>query len=96
MQAIPGVVAVNVTKIIRLSDDTSAGGDLASEAVPGYRSTPTTNGWRRPSPSPGRAPIRQMRICPWVPIASPRALPMAAEILVLDPNPNAIALGVLS
>jgi hypothetical protein len=37
-----------------------------------------------------------MRICPWIPAATTSGLPLPAEILVLDPNPNAIALGVMS
>jgi hypothetical protein len=35
------------------------------------------------------------RICPYLPVANPDALPSPAEILVLDPNPKNIALGVL-
>ena len=37
-----------------------------------------------------------MRICPYIPVASPDAPPQPAEILVLDPDPKSIALGVMA
>lgn len=93
IQAVPGVVAVNVTGI--LPGPTSAGGDLASE---GTFSLSTFTNWlsqqvknlQRPnSGSP-------LRICPFVPVASSKGMPLPAEILVLDPNPNNIVLGTMS
>jgi hypothetical protein len=36
------------------------------------------------------------RICPYLPVASLTALPLPAEILVIDPDPKAVVLGVMS
>jgi hypothetical protein len=36
------------------------------------------------------------RICAYLPVASPDKLPDPAEILVLDPNPKSVVLGVLA
>jgi hypothetical protein len=41
-------------------------------------------------------PSSPTRICGYSPVASPVRLPDPAEILVLDPNPKSIALGVLA
>jgi hypothetical protein len=91
VQAVPGVVAVNVTNVI--VGATSTAGDLAA----GGWSVYAYHQWLADKVTLTRpCSGTQMRICPYVPTASPSALPMAAEILVLDPNPNAIALGVLS
>jgi hypothetical protein len=35
------------------------------------------------------------RICPYLPVASAQALPLPAEILVLDPAPTSVTLGVM-
>jgi hypothetical protein len=91
IQAIPGVLAVNVTKISL--GPTSKAGDLGSA---GY-SVATWNAWiagkvnlKRPkSGSP-------TRICPAIPVASIGALPPPADILVLNPDPTAVVLGVMS
>jgi hypothetical protein len=37
-----------------------------------------------------------MRICAYLPVATPDALPLPAEILVLDPDPKKVVLGVLA
>jgi hypothetical protein len=87
IQAVRGVVAVNVTKL--QVGATSAGGDLTS----GNYSLAAYHSWlankvtlaRLSSGSP-------TRICPYRPVANPASLPMAAEILVLDPGPNGIIL----
>jgi hypothetical protein len=87
IQAVPGVAAVNVSKL-KLGV-TSAGGDLTS----GNYSLAAYNAWltqtvpltRLPSGSPSR-------ICPYLPLASPTALPYPAEILVLDPGPQGVVL----
>jgi len=91
IQAVPGVVAVNVTKLRVVA--TSAAGDLAS----GGYSVSAYNNWlsqtvhikRPPSGSP-------TRICAYTPVASPGALPKPAEILVLDPDPASVVLGVMA
>ncbi len=91
IQGVPGVVAVNVTQLkVGL---TSKAGDLGSV---GY-SVSEWNNWisqqetvtRPNSGSP-------TRICPYVPVATIGALPPPAEILVLDPNPLAVTLGVMA
>jgi hypothetical protein len=93
IQAVPGVVAVNVTEI-RLGA-TSAAGDLVGE---GTFSISTFNRWLShqvtdlPRPTSGS----NLRIRPHVPVAASRGLPQPAEILVLDPNPKNVVLGVMS
>ena len=71
---------------------TSSAGDLAS----GGWSISAYNDWllgqvMLDRPDPGTP----TRICPYLPVANPDGLPSPAEILVLDPNPKNIALGVL-
>jgi hypothetical protein len=90
------VTAVNVTAIhIGAIGATSAAGDLASEGAAfslsryyAWLAQPVTV-TRPASGSP-------TRICPYVPVATSQALPQAAEILVLDPNPGKVVLGVMS
>jgi hypothetical protein len=91
IQAIPGVVAVNVKTLT--VGATSAAGDLSSGnwtvyAYNQWSANPIT--LNRPSSG------SYMRICPAIPIASPDSSPQPAEILVLDPNPKAVALGVMA
>jgi predicted phage baseplate assembly protein len=91
IQAVPGVVAVNVTALVL--GPTSRAGDLAS----GQWSTYANTKWlsqqvtllRPTSSSP-------TRICAYLPIATPDALPAPAEILVLDPDPKKLVLRVLA
>jgi predicted phage baseplate assembly protein len=91
IQAIPGVVAVNVTNL-KVGVTSSAGdlnsGDYSISAylnwVSGYVILP-----RLPAGSP-------MRICPYLPVADPKSLPYPAEILVLDPGPKGLVLGVMA
>lgn len=91
IQAVPGVVAVNVTSL--QPGPTSKAGDISS----GQYSVAFINTWlsepvtldRPDSGSP-------MRICPFLPIASFDALPQPAEILVLNPDPKQLALGVMA
>jgi predicted phage baseplate assembly protein len=91
LQAIPGVVAVNVTALTLGA--TSRAGDLAA----GGWSVYAAHQWLTQTVILNRPPAgAQMRICPWIPAATTSGLPLPAEILVLDPNPNAIALGVMS
>ena len=93
LQAVPGVIAVNVTSI-RLGP-TSAAGDLAGEgafSLSGFNSWLSQQVTGLPRQSSGSA----LRVCPYVPVATLQGLPQAAEILVLDPNPNNVILGVMS
>jgi hypothetical protein len=90
IQGVPGVIAVNVTNFTL--GPTSNAGDLASEGW----SVSAHNDWlvgqvtlERPHPP------TPTRICPYLPIASTDAPIYAAEILVLDPNPKNVMLGVL-
>jgi hypothetical protein len=92
IQGVPGVVAVNVIAVT--AGPTSSAGDLAGQGaftLSGY------NNWlskqvtliRPVSGSP-------TRICAYLPVASPVSAPSAAEILVLDPDPGQVVLGVMS
>jgi uncharacterized phage protein gp47/JayE len=91
IQGVPGVVAVNVSSIT--PGATSAAGDLAGE---GTFSIAEYINWlsqqvplpRPPSPSP-------LIICPYMPVATPQSAPYPAEILVLDPNPVNVSLGIM-
>ena len=90
IQAVPGVVGVNVTAVT--PGYTSTAGDLAA----GGWSLYAYHQWLAQSVTLTRPdPNGQMRICPSVQAASISTPPMAAEILVLDPNPTAISLGAL-
>jgi hypothetical protein len=92
IQGVEGVVAVNVTALT--AGNTSAAGDLGATkwstyAYTKWLSQQVTTLERPASDSP-------TRICAYVPVATPDGLPFAAEILVLDPDPNALVLGVLA
>jgi predicted phage baseplate assembly protein len=95
IQGVPGVIAVNVTGIT--ATVSSSAGDLAN--MNGGFTVSNWQAWVQgqisqplPRPSSGSG----TSICPYVPIASSAGLPLAAEILVIDPNPNNIVLGVMS
>jgi hypothetical protein len=91
MQAIPGVVAVNVKAL--KAGATSAGGDLTG----GGWSVFAYNNWLSQQVSITRSCSGSpTRICPYLPVANPTALPLPAEILVLDPNPKSVVLGVMA
>jgi hypothetical protein len=89
IQAVPGVMAVNVKSLT--VGATSSSGDLAA----GGWSLYAYNNWLTgeisgglPRPCSGSSTI----ICPYVPVATSSGLPDAAEIIVLDPNPNNVTL----
>lgn len=85
------MVAINVTALT--VGATSRAGDLAN----GKWSVYAAHQWLTQTVTLTRPPAGvQMRICPWIPVATTSRLPLPAEILVLDPDPNAIALGVMS
>jgi hypothetical protein len=91
VQAVPGVIAVNVTKLeVGL---TSAAGDLSS----GSWSVSAYNTWLSQQVTLTR-PLSSSptRICAYLPLANPDKLPDAAEILVLDPNPKNLVVGVMA
>jgi predicted phage baseplate assembly protein len=93
IQAVPGVIAVNVKEIHTIA--TSTAGDLAGSG--GAITIPRLNAWLaaqitlvRPfSDSPNR-------ICAYLPVPSLTELPPPAELLVLDPDPKAVKLGVMA
>jgi hypothetical protein len=93
IQAVPGVVAVNVTQLT--VGPTSTAGDLSAgnwslTAYFNWLAGEISGGLPRPSSG------SPTRICPYVPVASVGPPPYAAEILVLDPNPDSVALGVMA
>jgi len=90
VQAIPGVVAVNVTKLKVVA--TSSAGDLSS----GNYSVSAYYNWLSQKVHLKRPPAGSYtRICPYLPSANPKVLPQPAEILVLDPDPKSVKLGVM-
>ena len=92
IQAVPGVVAVNVKKIFTVA--TSAAGDLASV---GSFTIAKRNNWLAQQVSlPRTASGSAARICAYLPVADPHVLPLPAEVLVLDPDPKSVVLGVMS
>jgi baseplate J-like protein len=91
IQAVPGVIAVNVTKLTR--GPTSKAGDLDA----GHWSTYAYNQWLSQqvtlSPPASGSPLR---LCAYLPVATPTELPAPAEILVLNPDRSKVVLGVLA
>jgi hypothetical protein len=91
IQAVPGVIAVNVKTLT--PGPTSTAGDITS----GAWSLAAYSNWLAQAVSLTRPSSGSpTRICPYLPVASSTGLPQPAEILVLDPNPNAVTLGVMS
>lgn len=91
IQAVPGVVAVNVKSLA--PGLTSPGGDITG----GNWSLAASTNWLAQAFTLTRpASGSSSRICPYLPIPSSTGLPQPAEILVLDPDPNAVTLGVMS
>lgn len=92
IQGVPGVVAVNVTNLGVIA--TSPAGDIASGgySVSAY-DTWLAQALTTPLPRSDSGPAR---ICPYLPVASLQSLPEPAEILVLDPDPAHVSLGVMS
>lgn len=91
IQAIPGVIAVNVTDIHLVA--TSAAGDLGNS---GSFTVSKLNDWLAQQVTlPRPVSDSPTRICPYLPVPSLTALPFAAEILVLDPDPSQVNLGVM-
>lgn len=94
IQGVPGVVAVNVKSVTVIA--TSPAGDLGSA---GY-SVAAYNTWigkALTSPLPRPSSGLPNTICPYIPSAAPGTqLPLPAEILVLDPDPANVSLGVMT
>ena len=88
-----GVVAVNVTDLHIVA--TSAGGDLAGQA--GGFSLSNLNNWLAQQVAlPRPFSDSPARICAYVPVPGVLAAPQPAEILVLDPDPKSVVLGVMA
>jgi Baseplate J-like protein len=93
LQQIPGVVAINVKEINIVAS--SAGGDLASLSN-GFTLS-NWNSWMSQQVTVLRPDtIFANQISPYLPVASAQSLPLPAEILVLDPDPRSVVLGVMS
>ena len=95
IQAVPGVVAVNVKTLYTVA--TSPAGDLGNQAS-GF-SVARFNSWRAVAlQTPLIRPLSNSvtRIYPYLPVANPNSLPQPAEILVLDPDPSSVVLGVMA
>ncbi|MGD0376627.1 MAG: baseplate J/gp47 family protein [Streptosporangiaceae bacterium] len=93
IQGIAGVVAVNVTTLRVVA--TSTAGDIGSSAY----SVSAYNAWMAGAitqPLPRPCSGSRTSICPYIPVATPNVLPLPAEILVLDPDPKKILLGVMT
>ncbi len=91
IQTVPGVVGVNVTSVKVIA--TSAAGDLGAA---GY-SVANWQAWIQKQHHLKRPRSRsKTTICPYIPLPHKHRLPDAAEILVISPNPNDVALGVMS
>ena len=91
IQSVPGVIASNVRSLTL--GQTSKAGDLSNTGW----STYAYQQWLMQQVTldrPGSS--SPTRICAYLPVASPDKLPDPAEILVLDPNPKNVALGVLA
>jgi Baseplate J-like protein len=92
IQSVPGVIAVNVKGIIPGLSSTA--GDLAGLSN-GF-SLSTWNSWVAQQISVPRPYTNSANIIPaYVPVANTQSLPLPAEILVLDPRPGAVVLGVM-
>jgi len=95
IQGVAGVIAVNVTGLTRTFSST--GGDLATLA--GFSTISKLNQWmsQQLSPPLNRPfPDSPNLLCAYLPVASILAPPQPAEIIVLDPRPGAVILGVMS
>ena len=95
IQGVAGVIAVNVTGLSVAAS--SEGGDLAN--LSGGFTVSNWNSWMSqqvPGGVPRPPSDTSTRICPYLPVANAQALPLPAEILVLDPDPKSVVLGVMS
>ncbi len=91
IQGITGVVAVNVTSVTL--GLTSSAGDLGSAGF----SVATQQTWIAGRVSLSRPQSSNPNvICPYIPVASVGALPPPADLLVLNPDPTQVVLGVMA
>jgi hypothetical protein len=93
IQSVPGVIASHVTDLEVIA--TSPAGDIGT----GGYSISAYNTWigqALTTPLPRPKAKSHTRICPYIPTASDSSLPNPAEIVVLDPDPINVKLGVMS
>ena len=94
IQGVPGIIAVNVKSLNIIA--TSPAGDIGS----GGYSISAYNKWigqALTTPLPRPSSGAPGSICAYIPRATTgTALPLPAEILVLDPNPANVSLGVMT
>ena len=93
IQNVPGVVAVNMKSLTPLQ--TSSAGDLASQGG-AFTLSKLANWLAKQVIPPLPRPSSPTRICAYLPIPSLTSQPQPAEILVLDPDPSKVILGVMS
>jgi len=93
IQNVPGVIAVNVREVNVVVSST--GGDLASLSN-GF-TVSNWNNWMAQQVTVPRPSANSTNSIPaYLPAANTQSLPLPAEILVLDPNPGSVILGVMS
>jgi hypothetical protein len=99
IQSVPGVRAVNVVSLTVIGSSNS--GDIGSAAY----SVAAYDAWLAVASTitlPRPCTVAANGICAYIPVASTQpgsnstGLPDAAEILVLDPDPNNVVLGTMS
>jgi predicted phage baseplate assembly protein len=94
IQGVPGIIAVNVKSLNIIA--TSSAGDIGS----GGYSISAYNKWigqALTAPLPRPSSGAPGSICAYIPRATTgTSLPLPAEILVLDPNPANVSLGVMT
>jgi predicted phage baseplate assembly protein len=92
IQSVTGVVAVNVFGLRVVASST--GGDLASFSS-GF-SVSNWNSWISQQVFVPRSSAPANSIPAYVPTANTQYLPLPSELLVLDPDPSSVLLGVMS
>jgi len=93
IQNVPGVVAVNVKQINVVASSTA--GDLAGLSN-GFSISAWNNWMAQQLTVPRSSATSASRIPVYLPAVTNQSLPLPAEILVLDPDPASLVLGVMS
>ncbi len=91
IQSVAGVIAVNISNLKPWR--TSTAGDLASQ---GPFTISQLKDWLTKKVDTPTRPTSPDRICPYLPVPSLTSQPTAAEVLVIDPDPSMVILGVMS
>jgi hypothetical protein len=93
IQNVPGVVGVNITQLNIVAS--SMAGDLAGLSN-GFSLSTWKNWMAQQVTVPRPYSNSTSSISPYLPVANAQSVPLPAEILVLDPNPGSVVLGVMS